>query len=263
LLSADQAGSPGLFDELGSPGAIVPPERVTGRRGGRGGGTPSDSRREKNREGRGGRKDRRRQKAAAKATAAAAARRPKRTGRRILVGLGALLLVGGGAAVALLLTQSDDKTATGINAFTGRYQTAFTVVSTNVGADFVQNVPTQGAVIDQTLVVTCSNNQCTVEFDKGTPRRPEVADLRFPALTGAGDHLEGTLSTTLGNDVCPITDAVKYTMAVDLVRKAPNGAVISFTGLHAIGHPNGLFEETGQGACAAADITYAVSGTKI
>jgi hypothetical protein len=170
--------------------------------------------------------------------------------------------VGGGVAAALLLTQSDDK-ATGINAFAGKYHTTFTVASTNVGADFVKNVPAQGAVIDQTLVVTCSNNQCTVDFDKSSPRRPEVADVRFPALTGAGDHLEGTLSTTLGNDVCPITDAVKYTMAVDLVRKAPNGAVLSFTGLHAIAHPQGLFEDTGQGTCAAADISYAVSGTKI
>jgi hypothetical protein len=265
LLSAEQTGSPGLFDELASPGAIVPPERVTGRRGGRGGGTPSDSRREKNREGRGGRRrERRRQKAAAKAGAAAAvARRPKRRGRRILVGLGGLVLVGGSAAAALLLTQSDDKAATGINAFAGKYHTTFTVASTNVGADFVKNVPAQGAVIDQTLVVTCANNQCTVDFDKSSPRRPEVADVRFPALTGTGDHLEGSLSTTLGNDLCPITDAVKYNMAVDLVRKTPNGAVLSFTGLHAIAHPQGLFEDTGQGACAAADIVYVVGGTKV
>jgi hypothetical protein len=51
LRSADQLSRPGLFDELSSPGAIVPPERRPGRGrlGGIGRGTPSDARRNKNR----------------------------------------------------------------------------------------------------------------------------------------------------------------------------------------------------------------------
>jgi hypothetical protein len=53
LRASDQTGSPGLFDEMASPGAIVPPERIPGRSGfgGFGGGTPADARRNKNRRG--------------------------------------------------------------------------------------------------------------------------------------------------------------------------------------------------------------------
>jgi hypothetical protein len=49
LASAEQASEPGLFDELGSAGAIAPPERGTGRprRFGGGGGSGSDARRDK------------------------------------------------------------------------------------------------------------------------------------------------------------------------------------------------------------------------
>ena len=49
LRSADQASTPGLFDALGSPGAIAPGERRPGRPGflGRGGGTPVGPRRDK------------------------------------------------------------------------------------------------------------------------------------------------------------------------------------------------------------------------
>jgi hypothetical protein len=46
LRATDQTTDPGLFDELASPGAIVPPERVPGRPRplGRGGGTPTGER---------------------------------------------------------------------------------------------------------------------------------------------------------------------------------------------------------------------------
>src|SRR5207302_4445271 len=49
LRSSDQTRTPGLFDELASPSAIVSPERRPGRPGllGRGGGTPTDGRRTK------------------------------------------------------------------------------------------------------------------------------------------------------------------------------------------------------------------------
>jgi hypothetical protein len=49
LRAVDQAGTPGLFDELSSPGAIAPPERLPGRSGpfGRGGGSPTGPRRDK------------------------------------------------------------------------------------------------------------------------------------------------------------------------------------------------------------------------
>ncbi|MEY2453179.1 MAG: hypothetical protein QOD92_2753 [Acidimicrobiaceae bacterium] len=85
LRAADQTNEPGLFDELASRGAIVPPERVPGRPllGGLGGGTPADSRRNKGR------------------------RRGPRNPRHVFVGAVAVATIGIGTAIAIAASGND------------------------------------------------------------------------------------------------------------------------------------------------------------
>jgi hypothetical protein len=262
LRASDQAGSAGLFDEIESSGAIAPPERPPGepRRGGRGGGSAGGSRDEKQQE--------QPPPPVAQVTppppqVTRVAPPKRRRGRRVAVTLGALVLVAAAAVAAVVLLGGDDKkTATGVNAFAGKYTGTFTIDSVNVGADFVENVPTVGTATPQQLLVTCKDNQCTVAFDEAAPISTAVRELRFPPLVITADHFEGSLTTNLGNDQCPVTDKVQYIVTADFTRDAA-GTVTGFTGRTAILHPDGIFEEHGDAVCAAVDVTYALVGTKI
>ncbi|MEY2452516.1 MAG: hypothetical protein QOD92_2090 [Acidimicrobiaceae bacterium] len=84
LRGTDQTTNPGLFDELASPGAIVPPERSPGRPGllGRGGGTPTNERPDKR------------------------SRKPRP--RRVLVGAAVAVAVVAAGAIALAASQGGD-----------------------------------------------------------------------------------------------------------------------------------------------------------
>jgi hypothetical protein len=84
LRGTDQTTNPGLFDELASPGAIVPPERSPGRPGllGRGGGNPTNERPDKR------------------------SRKPRP--RRLLVGAAVAVAVVAAGAIALAASQGGD-----------------------------------------------------------------------------------------------------------------------------------------------------------
>ncbi|MEY2420967.1 MAG: hypothetical protein QOI95_1034 [Acidimicrobiaceae bacterium] len=267
LRASDQSGSPGLFDEIGSTGALAPPERPPGepRRSGRGGGSAGESREQKSQEQPPPPVPQVAPIAAAAPQVTTVVKKPRRRGRKVAVTVGALVLLAAAAAGAAVLLKSDDKTdkaAIGVNALAGKYAGTFTIDTVKVGADFVENVPTVGTATSQQLIVTCKDNQCTASFDESAPISTAVHDLRFPPLVISGDHFEGTLTTNLGNDQCPVTDKVQYSVTADLTRDAA-GAVTGFAGQTAITHPDGIFEDHGDAVCAAVDVTYALVGTKI
>ncbi|MEY2460438.1 MAG: hypothetical protein QOG30_2268, partial [Acidimicrobiaceae bacterium] len=254
LQASDQTGSSGLFDEIASPDAIVPPERIPGRGvlGSAGGGTPADSRRDKNRRARG----------------------PKRA----LVAAGvvvAVLLVGGGVVLA---TRGDSKktsvsaggtpagapAATGAD-FAGKYNVTFTVTKTKTGADFVTIAPADGTVISgQILLVTCNADGCSMEFDTSSPPRPEGQAFGFPhPVTGDANHLAGRLLSEPQGGQCQTLNAVVLSADITLQRDAA-GAITGFSGTNDITHRDALFQDNGNGnTCATYDVTYSLVGTRV
>ena len=254
LQASDQTGSPGLFDELGSPGAIVPPERVPGRGvlGGAGGGTPADSRRNKNRRARG----------------------PKRG----LIAAGVVVAVLAVGGVAVLATQGGSKksnvsaggapsnAATPAAAdFAGKYKVTFTVTNTKTGAAFVTIAPPNGTVIDgQIVAVTCNAEGCNLDFDASSPPRPEGQTFGFPTpMTGDANHLSGRMLNEPQGGNCQTLNAVIFTAEVTLQRDASR-VITGFTGTNDITHRDALFQDNGGGnTCASYDVTYSLVGTKI
>jgi hypothetical protein len=252
LEASDQTGSPGLFDELSSPGAIVPPERVPGRGvlGNAGGGTPADSRRDKHRRARG----------------------PKRA-LVVAAVVAGVLVVGGG--VVLATRGGDKKAASGVGAsgapaatstadFTGKYRVTFTVTRTKLGASFVTAAPAVGSTIDGLIVaVTCTKDSCTLGFDPSSPPRPQGQAFGFPPLTGDATHLSGNFVSDPPGGNCPTLNAVIITADVTLQRDA-SGVITGFTGTNDLTHRDALFQDNGGGnRCASYDVTYSLAGTKL
>ncbi|MEY2452268.1 MAG: hypothetical protein QOD92_1842 [Acidimicrobiaceae bacterium] len=189
LRAAEQTHTTGLFDELASPDAIVPSERVAGRAGplgfGRGGGTPSDARQRKRQ------------------------RRP-RPSRAVLAGavvagvavVGAVVAVasgGGGdsknvAANTPLTTSTLVTTTTRppelvmANALSGTWTVTRTVTSSNNPRQPVGQTLQLGYVITS----SCVSTPCTLHVDaEGSQGAREEIDLTF-----VGDHYEGPVSGT-------------------------------------------------------------------
>jgi hypothetical protein len=247
LQSSDQTGSPGLFDELASPGSIVPPERVPGRGllGGSGGSTPADARRNKNR------------------------RAPR--ARRFLVAGGVIVAVVAAGAVALAARGGDEKTTsvavgpaetstTATTAttvplpFKGTFNSTYTVTAVNAGPSLVGGARV-GNVTTSTAVVECDLVTCT--FTAPSP----VFDQGFFGLTftRTGDHFEGTRSDGGGAfaDTCGAIDEAVITSKIDLQRDA-TGKITGFTGTNQVIHPNGV--ESADGRCATEDVTATFVG---
>ncbi|MEY2460439.1 MAG: hypothetical protein QOG30_2269 [Acidimicrobiaceae bacterium] len=240
LRAADQASKPGLFDELASPGAIVPEERVPGRGplGGFGGGTPADARRNKN-------------------------RRAPRPSRVLVTGVmvAAVIVL---AAVALVAKSGDNKqtvatkptsTATevaGSPVIKATFTATFTVTSEKAGKAAHERVAlgdaTTSSVVVECDVVTCTLTSDSTGFDRG------LFGLTF---TRSGDHLEGARSDSGGSDPCAVFDAANLSSTIDMVRDA-GGKVTGFTGTYVIVHPNGV--ESPDGRCASEEIATSFVG---
>ncbi|MEY2454708.1 MAG: hypothetical protein QOD92_4282 [Acidimicrobiaceae bacterium] len=248
LRNADQANAPGLFDELGSPGAIVPPERVPGRGvlGRAGGGTPADVRRNKNR------------------------RTPRP--RRLLVAGGVIVAVVAAGAVALAARGGDEQkatvaavapsssstttTTTVLLPFSGTFVTTFTVTAVNAGPSLAGDIPQVGDVTTSTAVVDCDLTTCTItspetRFDKGFLKLDLIYTL---------NHFEGSRVDPAALNPCPELGDSQLSTTIDLVRDA-TGKVIRFTGTNVIFHPSGV-EATaaGGGQCATEDLTTTFVG---
>ena len=246
LRASDQTTTPGLFDELASPGAIVPPERVPGRGalGGIGGGTPAEARRNKN-------------------------RRPPRP-RRLLVAGGVVVAVVAAGAVALASRGGDDKkvsvaavaaptttttTTTVPLPFHGAFNTTYTVTFVNPGSTLSGPIPQVGDVTTSTAAIDCDATTCTItspetRFDKGFLK----IDLLYTL-----DHFEGTRVDPAADNVCPQLGDTQLSTTIDLVRDA-TGKVIRFTGTNTVFHPNGVEAQTGAGTCSTEDLTTTFVG---
>jgi hypothetical protein len=120
LRATDQTGTPGLFDELASSGAIVPPERVPGRPhlGGIGGAPPADSRRNKGR------------------------RRGRRNPRHVVVGAVVIAAVGVIGAVAIAASRGGTPTTVAIGT-TVTTATSGSIVTTSPPQPLPQPSPPQ------------------------------------------------------------------------------------------------------------------------
>ena len=188
LRAASQTGSTGLFDELSSPDAIVPSERIPGRGPlglGGGGGRPGEARRNKNRKARG----------------------PK----RVVLAVGAVvaLVVVAGVAVAAsgggdgkkvavvapapLTTTTTAPTTTTLSpdalvakALTGTW----TVTRTATTSNNPRVVAGSTNVVTYTITSTCTATPCTVHLSApGIGGSLLEGDLAF-----VGDHYEGALT---------------------------------------------------------------------
>jgi hypothetical protein len=237
LRASEQTDKPGLFDELASPGAIVPPERVPGRRvfGGIGGGTPADARRNKNRTPRPGR---------ALVVAAVI------TGAVFVAGVVALVARGGGTNATVAV---GPVTTTVAPPFTKQtFNAQFTVTSENRGQRAEGHVSV-GDIATSTVVVECNAVTCTftsdsIGFDRG------IYGVTF---TRTGDHFDGARFDSGGPDAC-LFDAANLSSTIDLVRDAA-GKITGFTGTYAIVHPNGV--EAPDLSCASENLTASIVAT--
>jgi len=254
LRASDQTGSPGLFDDISSVGDITPPERVPGRGvlGGAGGGTPADSRRNKNRR----------------------PRAPKRALVAAAVVAGVAVVAGG----VVLATRGGDKKSSvsaagapaspapaALTAFSGKYNVTFTVTDVKLGAPFVTVAPALGSSVSgQVLLVKCTGDSCTIDFDPSSPPRPQGQNFGFPTLKGDANHLSGRLeSGGAGGGNCQTLNAVIFTADVTLQRDA-SGAISGFTGTNDVKHRDAIFQDNGGGnTCASYDVSYSLVGTKI
>jgi hypothetical protein len=246
LRASDQTGGPGLFDEMASPSAIVPPERVPGRGvlGRAGGGTPADARRNKSR------------------------RTPRP--RRFLVAGGVIVAVVAAGAVALAARGGDEQkatvaavapsssstTTTVLLPFSGTFVTTFTVTAVNAGPSLSGDIPQVGDVTTSTAVVDCDLTTCTItspetRFDKGFLQIDLIYTL---------DHFEGSRVDPAALNPCPELGDSQLSTTIDLVRDA-TGKVVRFTGTNVIFHPSGV-EATaaGGGQCATEDLTTTFVG---
>jgi hypothetical protein len=247
LQAADQTGTPGLFDELASPGAIVPPERVPGRGivGSAGGGSPADDRRNKNR-----RSPRPRRLLVAGAVVVAV----------VVAGAVALAARGGdetktSVAVGPESTSTRASTTTAPLPFKGTFNTTYTVTAVNAGPSLGSGGAQVGKVTTSTAVVECDLVTCT--FTGPSP----VFDQGFLGLTftRTGDHFDGTRVDGGGAfaDTCGAIDEAVITSKIDLLRDA-TGKITGLTGTNQIVHPNGV--ESADGMCATEDITSTFVG---
>jgi hypothetical protein len=249
LRASDQTGSPGLFDEMASPGAIVPPERVPGRGvlGRAGGGTPADARRNKNR------------------------RTPRP--RRLLVAGAVVVAVVAAGAIALAARGGDETKATVVAAavsasstsstttttiplpFHGTFTTTYTVTVVNAGSTLSGPVPQVGDVSTSTAVLDCDLTTCTItspetRFDKGFLQIDLIYTL---------DHFEGSRVDPAANNPCPELGDTVLTTSIDLQRDV-TGKIIGLTGTNVVFHPSGVEAQTPAGTCSTEDLTTTFVG---
>ena len=241
LRDSMQTSRPGLFDELASPGAVAPPERLPGRPRlhGRGGGTPRDSRRDKRR---------------------------RRGPRRLLVAAGALAVIA--VALVVLLTRDDSSstvTSTGlggapIGAVPVRYNVEFTVASVNVGPHYSgEPVPTLGSRVTVPVLATCAET-CSFGDAGGATGSLPFVDLGLPLTATSPDLLKASTDSSDSSSPCPQVSAVHELVTVRVTRDGA-GKVTGFTGRDELTHPGGVEETTASGTCSTFDITYTFVGT--
>jgi hypothetical protein len=237
LRVAAQTSTPGLFDELASPGAIAPAERLPGRprRSGSGAGTPRDSRRNKRREARG----------------------PRRV--LIAAGAAAIVVIAVAAVAVANSVRSNKVTAGGAAAVGAKFDFQFKVVSTKAGPHFTGSVPAVGSTTSLAVDANCQTT-CSFLLDSIPNGAVPFANLGLP-LAGSGDHLTGSRDSSRNAPGCNATNAVHQELSLD-VRRDAQGKVTGFSGSYVLVHPGGV-EETNAagGTCATFDISYAFTGT--
>jgi hypothetical protein len=236
LRASTQASDAGLFDEMASPDAIAPAERVMGLGvGGRGGGSPRRARRNKHR----------------------------RSGRRaLLLASAAFFAIAACVAGAYAVTQRDDtrRFADGGDRVGQPFDVVFTVASVNVGPHYRgEPVPAVGAQERVRVYIDCPDNTCSFGNDGASSAGPYVdLGLQF-AQTSPGFYKairdSNEFAGACGRNI------VVHQVASANVHTDPNGPVTGFTGRYEVTHPDGVEFDSPSGVCATFDIAYTFVGT--
>jgi len=236
LRASDQTSTAGLFDEMGSPAAIAPSERVVRRGlGGHGGGTPRDARRNKHRRS-GGR-------------------------RSLLLVSAAIVAIAACVASAYAVTQRDgDHVDASAPAVGERFDAVFTVASVNVGPHYRgEPVPSVGDQERVRVIVDCTDTTCSFGNERGANAGPFV-DLGLPfaqtapgVYTATGDSSE--TAAACGNI------AIHQLASVEVHRASSAGPITGLNGRYEVTHPGGVEFTAPPGVCSTFDIAYTFVGT--
>ena len=236
LRASSQTSDAALFDEMASPGAIAPPERVTGLGiGGRGGGSPRRARRNKHR----------------------------RSGRRaLLVASAALVAIAACVAGAYAVTQRDDspRVSAAAEHIGQPFDVTFTVASVNVGPHYRgEPVPGVGSEERVRVYVECPDNTCSFGNDGPSSGGPFV-DLGLQFAQTSPGFYKAIRDSNEFADACGRNIVVHQVASAD-VQRDPGGPLTRFTGRYEVAHPDGVEFDSPSGVCSTFDIAYTFVGT--
>ena len=232
LRASTQASDAGLFDEMASPSAIAPTERVTGLGiGGRGGGNPRAARRNKHR----------------------------RSGHRALLIAAALIVVIAACVGGAYAVSHRDDGHVASTSPRQPFDADFTVASVNVGPHYRgEPVPEVGSTDRLRVDVDCRDVTCTFG-NQGEASAGPFVDLGLPwEQTSPGFYT----ATAESNDVSDACGSIPLHQSGTVeVHRDPGGAITGFNGRYEVTHPRGV-EFTGpSGLCSTFDVAYTFTGT--